>query len=127
LNQPKSKKIPTLTVNYLIQQENTEFSRSIVGDLKDYTVEKEEKAPETKPVVVTIDGQEYEDKTKEMTNGYKEVMKQLEELKNEAVEVEPVEIIEPTESVEMDEVSDLLDGLSPAQIALLKNRLNQPE
>jgi len=127
LNQPKSKKIPTLNVNYLIQQENTEFSNSIVGDLKDYTIEKEEKTLETKPVVVTIDGQQYEDKTEEMTNGYKEVMKELEALKNEAVEVEPVEIVEPVESVDMEEVSDLLDGLSPAQLALLKNRLNQSE
>ena len=138
LNQPKSKKIPTLNVNYLIQQENTEFSKSIVGDLKDYTIEKEEKTPETKPVVVTIDGQQYEDRTEDMTNGYKEVMKELEALKldacikldafkNESVEVEPAEIVEPAESVEMEEVSDLLDGLSPAQIALLKNRLNQPE
>jgi len=127
LNKPKSKKIPTLNVNYLIQQENTEFSKSIVGDLKDYTIEKEEKTPETKPVVVTVDGQEYEDRTEDMTNGYVEVMKELEALKNEAVEVEPVEIVEPAESVDMEEVSDLLDGLSPAQIALLKNRLNQPE
>jgi|MDTC01.3.fsa_nt_gb hypothetical protein len=133
LHKSKSKKIPTLNVNYLIQQENTEFSRGIVGHLKDYTIsaqrfiEEEEKTPETKPVVVTIDGQEYEDRTEEMTNGYMEVMKELEALKNEAVEVEPVEIVEPTESVDMEEVSDLLDGLSPAQIALLKNRLNQPE
>lgn len=143
LNKPKSKKIPTLNVNYLIQQENTEFSKSIVGDLKDYTVDielwkrsyKEEKTPETKPVVVTIDGQEYEDRTEDMTNGYKEVMKELEALKrDEAVHdsfncstVEPVEVVEPSESVEMEEVSDLLDGLSPAQIALLKNRLNQSE
>ena len=146
LNKPKSKKIPTLNVNYLIQQENTEFSKSIVGDLKDYTVDielwkrsyKEEKTPETKPVVVTIDGQQYEDKTKEMNNGYADVMKELEALKldaciklddfkNEAVEVEPVEIVEPVESVEMEEVSDLLDSLSPAQIALLKNKLNQSE
>ena len=129
LNQSKSKKIPTLNVNYLIQQENTEFSNSIVGDLKDYTIEKEEKVVEVKPVaktkpVVELRSSDYEDRTVEMTNGYTEVMKELEALKNESVDIETVE---PVESVELDEVSDLLDGLSPAQIALLKNRLNKED
>ena len=129
LNKPKSKKIPTLNVNYLIQQENTEFSRSIVGDLKDYTIEKEEKVVEVKPVAKTkpvaeLRSSDYEDRTVEMTNGYTEVMKELEALKNEAVEVETVE---PIESVDMEEVTDLLDGLSPQQIALPKNKLNKED
>lgn len=129
LNQSKSKKIPTLNVNYLIQQENTEFSNSIVGDLKDYTIEKEEKVVEVKPVaktkpVVELRSSDYEDRTVEMTNGYTEVMKELEALKNESVEVETVE---PIESVDMEEVTDLLDGLSAQQIALLKNKLNKED
>lgn len=115
LNQPKSKKIPTLNVNFLIQQENTEFSNSIVGDLKDYTIEKEEKK------VVTVEP------VAEPVTSYETVMAQLQALKNESVEVEPVEIVEPIESVELDEVSDLLDGLSPAALALLKNKLNNSE
>jgi hypothetical protein len=133
LTSPKSKKISTLNLHYLIGQEKTAFSSSLGFDseVDDKLTEKKvvdvEHVAETKPVVVTIDGKEYEDRTEEMTNGYKEVMKELEALKNEAVEVEPAEIVEPAESVDMEEVSDLLDGLSPAQIALLKNRLNQPE
>jgi len=123
LNQSKSKKIPTLNVNYLIQQENTEFSNSIVGDLKDYTIEKEEKK------VVTVEP------VAEPATSYDTVMKELEALKrDEAVhdsfncsEVEPVETVEPVESVELDEVSDLIDSLSPQQIALLKNKLNKED
>jgi len=123
LNKPKSKKIPTLNVNFLIQQENTEFSNSIVGDLKDYTIEKEEKK------VVTVEP------VAEPATSYDTVMKELEALKrDEAVhdsfncsEVEPVETVEPVESVELDEVSDLIDSLSPQQIALLKNKLNKED
>lgn len=116
LNKPKSKKIPTLNVNYLIQQENTEFSRSIVGDLKDYTIEKEEKK------VVTVEP------VAEPATSYETVMADLQALKNEVVETEEcLEILEPVESVELDEVSDLIDSLSPAQIALLKNKLNKED
>lgn len=122
LNQPKSKKIPTLNVNFLIQQENTEFSRSIVGDLKDYTIEKEEKK------VVTVEP--VAEPVAEPATSYETVMADLQALKNESVEVEPVEIVEPVESVEsvdLDEVSDLIDSLSPQQIALLKNKLNKED
>ena len=137
LNKPKSKKIPTLNVNFLIQQENTEFSNSIVGDLKDYTIEKEEKkvvevkpVPKTKPAA-ELRSSDYEDRTVDMTNGYTEVMKELEALKNEVVETEEcleiLESVEPIESVDMEEVTDLLDGLSPQQIALLKNKLNKED
>lgn len=122
LNQPKSKKIPTLNVNFLIQQENTEFSRSIVGDLKDYTIEKEEKK------VVTVEP--VAEPVAKPATGYETVMADLQALKNESVEVEPVEIVEPVESVEsvdLDEVSDLIDSLSPQQIALLKNKLNKED
>lgn len=128
LNKPKSKKIPTLNVNYLIQQENTEFSRSIVGDLKDYTIEKEEKK------VVTVEP------VAEPATSYETVMADLQALKDLDDEgagrvnkmridddLKPVETVEPVESVELDEVSDLIDSLSPAQIALLKNKLNKED
>jgi len=120
LNQPKSKKIPTLNVNYLIQQENTEFSSSIVGDLKDYTVKEEKKVVTVEPVK--------KPKCRVSTTSYESVMAELQSLKNEVVETEEcLEILEPVESVELDEVSDLLDGLSPQQIALLKNKLNKED
>jgi len=128
LNRPKSKNIPTLNVNYLIQQENTEFSRSIVGDLKDYTIEKEEKK------VVTVEP------VAKPTTSYETVMAQLQALKDSDSEgagrvnkmridddLQPVETVEPVESVELDEVSDLIDSLSPEQIALLKNKLNKED
>ena len=132
LNQPKSKKIPTLNVNFLIQQENTEFSRSIVGDLKDYTIEKEEKK------VVTVEP--VAEPVAEPATSYETVMAQLQALKDSDSEgagivnkmridddLKPVETVEPIESVDMEEVTDLLDGLSPQQIALLKNKLNKED
>lgn len=132
LNKPKSKKIPTLNVNFLIQQENTEFSNSIVGDLKDYTIEKEEKK------VVTVEP--VAEPVEKPTTSYETVMAQLQALKDSDSEgagivnkmridddLKPVETVEPIESVDMEEVTDLLDGLSPQQIALLKNKLNKED
>jgi len=118
LTSPKSKKISTLNLHYLIGQEKTEFSSSLGFDsaIDDKLTEK--KVVTVEPVAEPV---------AEPVTSYESVMADLQALKNESVEVEPVEIVEPIESVELDEVSDLLDGLSPAALALLKNKLNNSE